>query len=98
MTIIDIREPDEVGRTGAIPGAIQAPRGMLKFWPTRPAPITARSSTPRRAPCSTAHSGGRSALAVQSLQTLGYADVAHLDGGLKASAEHGGPVTHHAPN
>jgi hypothetical protein len=32
VTLIDIREPDEVGRTGAIPGAIQAPRGMLEFW------------------------------------------------------------------
>jgi rhodanese-related sulfurtransferase len=32
VTIIDIREPDEVGHTGAIPGAIQAPRGMLEFW------------------------------------------------------------------
>jgi rhodanese-related sulfurtransferase len=53
VTLIDIREPDEVGHTGAIPGAIHAPRGMLEFWPTRPAPITARSSPPRRAPCST---------------------------------------------
>jgi hypothetical protein len=32
VTLIDIREPDEVGGTGAIPGAIQAPRGMLEFW------------------------------------------------------------------
>lgn len=29
-------------------------------------------------------SGGRSALAVESLQKLGYANIAHLDGGLKA--------------
>jgi rhodanese-related sulfurtransferase len=32
VTLIDIREPDEVGRLGAISGAIQAPRGMLEFW------------------------------------------------------------------
>src|SRR5207344_3327663 len=45
VTLIDIREPDEVGRTGAIPGAIQAPRGMLEFWADPAGPITARSST-----------------------------------------------------
>ena len=34
-------------------------------------------------------SGGRSALAAQVLQTLGYQQVAHLDGGLKAWREAG---------
>ena len=37
-------------------------------------------------------------LAVQSRRTLGYTNVAHLDGGLKARAEHGRPITHHAPS
>jgi hypothetical protein len=30
VTLTDIHEPDEVGRTGPIPGAIQAPRGTLE--------------------------------------------------------------------
>jgi 3-mercaptopyruvate sulfurtransferase SseA len=37
------------------------------------------------------------ALAAQTLQAIGYTDVAHLDGGLKAWTEHGRPVTRHAP-
>ncbi|WP_221493642.1 rhodanese-like domain-containing protein [Actinomadura coerulea] len=37
--------------------------------------------------------GGRSALAAQTLQALGYTDVAHLDGGLAAWKEQGRPVT-----
>jgi rhodanese-related sulfurtransferase len=34
-------------------------------------------------------SGGRSALAAEALQSLGYQRVAHLDGGLKAWREAG---------
>ncbi len=37
-------------------------------------------------------SGGRSALAADMLQGLGYGRVAHLDGGLKAWKETGLPV------
>jgi rhodanese-related sulfurtransferase len=37
-------------------------------------------------------SGGRSALACDLLRQLGYTDVAHLDGGLKAWKAAGRPV------
>jgi rhodanese-related sulfurtransferase len=98
VTLIDIREPDEVGRTGAIPGAIQAPRGMLEFWAGPASPYHCTEFDPASRTLLYCASGGRSALAVHSRRTLGYTDVAHLDGGLKAWAEHGRPVTHHAPN
>ncbi|MFD2091509.1 rhodanese-like domain-containing protein [Blastococcus deserti] len=39
-------------------------------------------------------SGGRSALGAVSLAKLGYADVAHLDGGMKAWRNDGRPVVH----
>src|SRR4051794_30352722 len=32
VTLVDIREPDEVWSDGTIPGSIQAPRGMLEFY------------------------------------------------------------------
>jgi rhodanese-related sulfurtransferase len=37
-------------------------------------------------------SGGRSALAADTLRQLGYANVAHLDGGFKAWVAAGKPV------
>lgn len=37
-------------------------------------------------------SGGRSALAVKSLKEMGYTNVTHLDGGLKAWKEAGYPI------
>ncbi len=82
MTLIDIREPDEVGRTGAIPGAIQAPRGMLEFWADPASPYHCTEFDPASRTLLYCASGGRSALAIQSRRTLGYTDVAHLDGGL----------------
>jgi rhodanese-related sulfurtransferase len=37
--------------------------------------------------------GSRSALAARSLQDLGFRDVAHLDGGIKAWSDEGRPTT-----
>jgi rhodanese-related sulfurtransferase len=55
VTLIDIREPDEGGRAGAIPGAIQAPCGMLEFWADPADSYHSTEFDPRRAPCSAAH-------------------------------------------
>jgi rhodanese-related sulfurtransferase len=93
VTVIDVREPDEVARDGAIPGAVQAARGMLEFWADPASPYHRSELDPARRTLVYCASGGRSALAVQALQTLGYSDVAHLDGGFKAWREHGRPVT-----
>ena len=92
-TLFDIREADELGREGAIPGAVQAPRGMLEFWADPASPSHRQEFDPRQRTLLYCAAGGRSALAVQTLQMLGYANVAHLDGGLKAWKEHGRPVT-----
>lgn len=93
VTLVDVREPEEVQRDGAIAGAIQAPRGMLEFY-ADPASPYYRDEFDQSAPtivyCA---SGGRSALATQALQALGYTDVAHLDGGIKAWTAADQPVT-----
>ena len=94
VTLVDIREPDEVTREGAIPGAVAAPRGMLEFWADPSSPYHRQEFDPGRRTILYCASGGRSALAVATLQSLGYSDIAHLDGGMKAWKEQGRPVTH----
>jgi rhodanese-related sulfurtransferase len=92
VTLVDIREPDEVWRDGAIPGAVHAPRGMLEFWADPTSPYHREEFDPVARFILYCASGGRSALAAQTLQELGYLNVGHLDGGLNAWKEHGRPV------
>ena len=91
-TLIDIREANELSENGAIPGAVHAPRGMLEFYADPTSPYYRAEFDPNRRLILTCASGGRSALATVRLQQMGYTDVAHLDGGLKAWKEQGLPV------
>jgi len=81
--VVDIREPDE-HQSGAIPGAVRAPRGMLEFYADPTSPYHRNEFDPERRTILYCASGGRSALAVESLKQLGFRNVAHLDGGIKA--------------
>ena len=82
--LVDVREPEERVQTGAIQGAIHAPRGMLEFYADPTSASHRPEFDPGRRVILYCASGGRSALAAAALQALGYARVAHLDGGLKA--------------
>jgi rhodanese-related sulfurtransferase len=82
--VVDVREADERVATGSIANALHVPRGVLEFR----ADPTDAGHDPRLRPdarvllyCS---DGTRSALAAAALLTLGYADVAHLQGGVRA--------------
>jgi rhodanese-related sulfurtransferase len=90
--LVDLREPQERTDTGWIPGSLHAPRGMLEFYADPSTPYHREELTPNRRIVLYCASGGRSALAAATLGELGYTDVAHLDGGLKAWAEAGRPV------
>ncbi len=92
VVLVDIREDDERQRDGAIPGAVRAPRGMLEFWADPTSPYHREEFDPARRTVLYCASGGRSALAADTLQGMGYANVAHLDGGIKAWKEGGNPV------
>ncbi len=82
--LVDIREADERGAQGAIPGSILAPRGLLEFWADPTSPAYRDEFDPARRVILYCASGGRSALGAHTLQRMGYRRVAHLDGGLKA--------------
>jgi rhodanese-related sulfurtransferase len=88
VLLVDLREPGEC-ETGTIPGAIQAPRGMLEFFADPTSAYHRSEFDPGRRTVLYCASGGRSALAAAALQALGYTQVAHLDGGLKAWREAG---------
>jgi rhodanese-related sulfurtransferase len=92
VVLVDIREDDERQRDGAIPGAVRAPRGMLEFWADPTSPYHREEFDPARRTILYCASGGRSALAADTLRGMGYGNVAHLDGGIKAWKEGGNSV------
>lgn len=90
--VVDLREPAELAADGMIAGAVHAPRGMLEFWADPTSPYHRAELDPGRRTVLYCASGGRSALAAQTLAQLGYPNVAHLDGGIKAWTQAGHPV------
>lgn len=83
--LLDVREPGEFA-TGHLPGAINIPRGVLEFEiEAHPAvgcvtdPAVADRQRPVVVYC---RSGGRAALAAQSLMQLGFTDVRSIAGGI----------------
>lgn len=91
---VDIREPEELASSGIIPGSHHAPRGMLEFYADPASPYHREVFDPTRRVVLYCASGGRSSLAADTLQRMGYEHVSHLDGGLKAWKEQGLPVEH----
>lgn len=92
VVIVDIRDIRERQRTGAIPGSVHAPRGMIEFWVDPDSPYHKEVFAQERKKyvfhCA---SGWRSSLTVATLQDMGF-DAAHLKEGFSTWAEQGGPV------
>jgi rhodanese-related sulfurtransferase len=81
--LVDIREPEERAQAGSISGSAHAPRGMLEFYADPASPYHRAEFDPTRRTILYCASGGRSALAADTLRRLGYGNIAHLDGGIK---------------
>ena len=91
-TLIDLRESEELQQSGKIPGAVHAPRGMLEFYADESQPYHKPEFDKNKRLILHCAGGGRSALAVQTLKQMGYSNVGHLDGGIKAWKEAGLPT------
>jgi len=78
-TVIDVREPAEY-EAGHIANALPIPRGMLEFSLNSHPSLT----NLEQAIIVYCKSGGRSALAAQTLQTMGYQHVYSIAGGFDA--------------
>ncbi len=84
VLLIDVRETAELDSTGAIPGAIHIPRGLLEFKVDRESPVYHSAVRPERKIIVYCGTGGRSALAAKTLMEMGFEDVASLTGGYDA--------------
>ena len=90
--LVDIRDAPELAENGRIPGSVHVPRGMLEFRADTSSPYHQAPLDPSKRVILHCASGGRSALAAQTLQDMGYERVAHLDGGFNAWKEAGKPT------
>lgn len=89
--LVDVREDAECAQ-GTIPGALHVPRGMLEFRADPASPAHLAVLDPTRRIILHCAAGGRSALGALALRELGFANVAHLDGGFRAWVAAGKPV------
>jgi sulfur-carrier protein adenylyltransferase/sulfurtransferase len=76
MALIDVREQNEV-LNGAIEGSVNIPRGILELQ------IDAVVPNPEQFVVLYCAGGARSALAAQTLHTMGYHHVVSLRGGFR---------------
>ena len=83
--ILDVREPAEF-EAGHLPNAINIPRGVLEFKISSHPSFTGQENADIIVYCL---SGGRSALATETLQKLGYAKAISMAGGYTAWTEAG---------
>lgn len=79
VILLDVREPAEF-EAGHLPGARNIPRGVLEFR-LEAEPALAARDVPLVIYC---RSGGRAALAADSLKQLGYTRVRSIAGGIDA--------------
>ena len=82
--LVDVREEVEIEVEGKIPGSIHASRGLLEFLADPESPIYNPALSPEKRVITYCGTGGRSALAANTLLDMGYRDVASLAGGYGA--------------
>jgi len=92
VVFVDIRDVRELNREGKIPGAFHATRGMLEFWIDPESPYYKPVFGEEKRFVFYCQSGWRSALATQTVQKMGLANVCHVGGGFRDWKEAGHPV------
>ena len=94
--LIDVREPAEF-EMGHLAGAINIPRGVLEFQveahPAMACAVDPALALRDRAITLYCRTGGRSALAADAPQQMGFSKVRSMAGGITAWTERGHPVT-----
>ena len=86
--LVDVRDPSEVEKSGKIKGAVNISRGMLEFRADPESQYHNPAFQQGKTVLTYCASGGRSALAAQTLKEMGYQTVYNI-GGFKELAEAG---------
>ena len=90
--LVDIRDVRELKREGKVPGALHAPRGMLEFWVDPDSPYAREVFQSGKRFVFFCAGAMRSALAAQSVQTMGLTPVCHMAGGYAQWKKQGFPT------
>lgn len=92
VVFVDVREGEELQKTGKLAGAVHVPRGFLEFQADPSSPTFKPELDDRKRLVLYCGSGSRSALAAKTLKDMGTEHVAHVAGGFPALQRVGAPV------
>ena len=85
--LIDIREINELNKTGSVENSNHIPRGMLEIYLDPNSVFFQNGKLDKDKEMVLFCAGGvRSALAVKSLKEMGYDKISHIDGGFGSIA------------
>jgi len=86
--LIDIREAQELEKTGSVENSLHISRGMLEIYLDPNSAFFQQSKLDKNKEMVLFCAGGvRSALAVKTLQNMGYEKVSHVEGGFGAISQ-----------
>ena len=91
VLIVDIRDVRERQKLGFIPGSYHAPRGMLEFWIDPESPYYKEIFGQDKRYVFHCAAGWRSALAVETLNDMGF-QAEHISDGFAGWLKANGPI------
>lgn len=91
VVFVDVREGEELQKTGKVQGAVHVPRGFLEFQADPTSPTHKPELGGGKKLVLYCGSGNRSALGARSLREMGISNVAHVAGGFPALQQAGAP-------
>lgn len=93
--VIDMREPEDIKETGAIPGSMNVPLGMLPIKADQELPEGVRDQKLQdrnQEIVVTCAAGGQAALGAKTLKDMGFTNVRYVEGGTRGWVEAGLPT------
>lgn len=88
---IDVRDSNDIAKSGTIKGALRIPRGFMEFAADEEMPFHNAALTKDKDIYLICGAGGQAALAGKTLKEMGYSSVTNI-GGFADWQKAGGPV------